>query len=166
MARPRDGCLVCVCVYSVCVVLRLGRGLATDWSLVQGVLPSMKNNYRTDNGPALWMGWKSHWKIKCVPLRCVIKVHKRFSCSSCVLSVPHLLRFYIYLQISFVENCKYWSFLFRCWPFLPLSFCKRWSIFLGALFSIPHLCFPLCYSIKTRFMYFCNLLIFPDLYSW
>jgi hypothetical protein len=36
------GCLVCVCVYSVCVVLCLGRGLATIWSLVRGVLPSVK----------------------------------------------------------------------------------------------------------------------------
>jgi hypothetical protein len=34
--------LVCVCVYSVCVVLCLGRGLATICSLVQGVLPSIK----------------------------------------------------------------------------------------------------------------------------
>jgi hypothetical protein len=30
-----------VCVYSIWVVLCLGRGLATGWSLVQGVLPSM-----------------------------------------------------------------------------------------------------------------------------
>jgi hypothetical protein len=31
---------VCVCL-CVCVVLRIGRGLATGWSLVQGVLPSV-----------------------------------------------------------------------------------------------------------------------------
>jgi hypothetical protein len=37
--------LVCVCVYSVCVVLCLGRGLVTSWSLVQGVLLSVKNDY-------------------------------------------------------------------------------------------------------------------------
>jgi hypothetical protein len=30
-----------VCVYSVCVVLRVDRGLATDWSPVQGILSSM-----------------------------------------------------------------------------------------------------------------------------
>jgi hypothetical protein len=35
-------CLVCVYVYFVCVVLCLCRGLATSWSLVQGVLPSVK----------------------------------------------------------------------------------------------------------------------------
>jgi hypothetical protein len=37
------GCLVCVCVYSVfCVVLCLGSGLATGWSLVQGILPNLR----------------------------------------------------------------------------------------------------------------------------
>jgi transposase InsO family protein len=30
-----------VCVYFVCVVLCVGRGLATGWSLVQGVLPTV-----------------------------------------------------------------------------------------------------------------------------
>jgi hypothetical protein len=35
-----------VCVYSVCVVLRVGRGLATGWSPVQGVLPTV---YRSRN---------------------------------------------------------------------------------------------------------------------
>jgi hypothetical protein len=30
----RHGCLVCVCVYSVCVAPCLGRGLATSWSPV------------------------------------------------------------------------------------------------------------------------------------
>jgi hypothetical protein len=38
---------VCVCVglFCVCVFLCFGSGLATGWSLVQGVLPSMKNDY-------------------------------------------------------------------------------------------------------------------------
>jgi hypothetical protein len=31
-----------MCLFCVCVVLCLGRGLATSWSLVQGVLPSVK----------------------------------------------------------------------------------------------------------------------------
>jgi hypothetical protein len=34
--------LVCVCVYSVFVLSCLGRGLATSWSPVQGILPSVK----------------------------------------------------------------------------------------------------------------------------
>jgi hypothetical protein len=38
----RHGCLVCGCVYSVCVVLCLGSGLATNSSLVQGVLSSVE----------------------------------------------------------------------------------------------------------------------------
>jgi hypothetical protein len=33
---------VCMCLFCVCVVLCLGRGLATSWSLVQGVLPSVQ----------------------------------------------------------------------------------------------------------------------------
>jgi hypothetical protein len=37
-----------VCVYSVCVVLCVGSGLATGWSLVQGVLPYVKKNYGTE----------------------------------------------------------------------------------------------------------------------
>jgi hypothetical protein len=51
---------VCVCVcararlFWVCVVLCLGRCLATGWSLVQGVLPSVKNwlqNWKRGQGP-------------------------------------------------------------------------------------------------------------------
>jgi hypothetical protein len=40
--KPDMDVLVCVYVYSVCVVLCLGSGLTTSWSLVQGVLPSVK----------------------------------------------------------------------------------------------------------------------------
>jgi hypothetical protein len=43
VSRSGHGYLVCVCFFfCVCVVLCLGRGLATSWSLVQGVLPSLK----------------------------------------------------------------------------------------------------------------------------
>jgi hypothetical protein len=45
-SHTRHRCLVCV--YSVCVVLCLGRGLATNWSLAQGVLPSVKNDHETE----------------------------------------------------------------------------------------------------------------------
>jgi hypothetical protein len=34
----------CVCLFCVCVVLCLGSSLATGWSLVQGVAPSVKND--------------------------------------------------------------------------------------------------------------------------
>jgi hypothetical protein len=37
-------------LFCACVVLCLGRGLATSWSLVQGVLPSVK--------------WSWNWKIR------------------------------------------------------------------------------------------------------
>jgi hypothetical protein len=33
---------MCMCLFCVCVFLSLGRGLTTSWSLVQGVLPSVK----------------------------------------------------------------------------------------------------------------------------
>jgi hypothetical protein len=35
-------------LFCVCVVLCLGSGLATGGSLVQGVLPSVKNDYGTE----------------------------------------------------------------------------------------------------------------------
>jgi hypothetical protein len=40
-SNPTQGMDVCVCVYTVCVVLCVGSGIATGSSLVQGVLPSM-----------------------------------------------------------------------------------------------------------------------------
>jgi hypothetical protein len=36
-SNPTRGMNVCVCVYSVCVVLCVDSGLATSWSPVQGV---------------------------------------------------------------------------------------------------------------------------------
>jgi hypothetical protein len=38
----------CMRLFCVCFFLCLGRGLATDWSLVQGVLESVKNDYGTE----------------------------------------------------------------------------------------------------------------------
>jgi hypothetical protein len=37
-----------MCVYSVCVVLCVGSGLATGCSLVQGVPPFVKKDYETE----------------------------------------------------------------------------------------------------------------------
>jgi hypothetical protein len=39
---------VCMRLFCVCVVLCLDRGLATNSSLVQGVLPSVKYDYGTE----------------------------------------------------------------------------------------------------------------------
>jgi hypothetical protein len=39
--NPTQGMDVCVRLFCVCVILCLGSGLATGWSLVQGVLPSV-----------------------------------------------------------------------------------------------------------------------------
>jgi hypothetical protein len=35
----------CMCLFCVCVFLCLSRGFATNWSLVQGVLPSVKRSW-------------------------------------------------------------------------------------------------------------------------
>jgi hypothetical protein len=47
-SNPTQGMAVCVRLFCVCVVLCLGSGLATGWSLVQGVLLSMKNDHGTE----------------------------------------------------------------------------------------------------------------------
>jgi hypothetical protein len=54
---------VCMHLFCICVVLCLGSGLATSWSLLQGVLLSVKKMITELNKrPGSWMGWKSHWK--------------------------------------------------------------------------------------------------------
>jgi hypothetical protein len=47
-SNPIQGMDVCVLLFCVCVVMCLGKDLATGWSLVQGVLPSVKNDYGTE----------------------------------------------------------------------------------------------------------------------
>jgi hypothetical protein len=47
-SNPTQGMEVCLRLFYVCVVLCLGSGLATGWSLVQGVLPSVNNDYGTE----------------------------------------------------------------------------------------------------------------------
>jgi hypothetical protein len=45
---------VCVRLFYVCAVLCVGSGVATGWSLVEGVLPTLPNMYRVKklrNGP-------------------------------------------------------------------------------------------------------------------
>jgi hypothetical protein len=55
---------VCMCLFCVCVVLCLGRGLATSWSLAQGVLPSVK--------------WSWNWKQWAGPEGGVEPVEKEY----------------------------------------------------------------------------------------
>jgi hypothetical protein len=55
---------VCVCVVCVCAVLCLGTGLATGWSLVQGVYRLWKVITELKKRPGPWMASKSHWKKK------------------------------------------------------------------------------------------------------
>jgi hypothetical protein len=49
--QSMDVWCVCMCLFCVCVVLCLGRGLATSWSLVQGVLPSVKMIMKSKKRP-------------------------------------------------------------------------------------------------------------------
>jgi hypothetical protein len=64
-SRWKHGCLY-VRLFCVRVVLCIGRGLATGWSLVQGFLPSVKKrlrNWRRGQGPT-----KGHWWMNVVIL--------------------------------------------------------------------------------------------------
>jgi hypothetical protein len=58
--------LLFMCLFCVCVVLCLGRGLATSWSLVQGVLPTV-NDHETEKSEARVHGGcrASEKKIHC-----------------------------------------------------------------------------------------------------
>jgi hypothetical protein len=47
---------MCVFLFCVCVFLCLGRGLATSWSLVHGVLPSLKPSWNWEISSALQSG--------------------------------------------------------------------------------------------------------------
>jgi hypothetical protein len=58
---------VCMCLFCVCVVLCLGRGPVTSWSLVQGVLSSVK------------LSWS--WKQRPGPKGAVEPVKKNLSLS-------------------------------------------------------------------------------------
>jgi hypothetical protein len=40
-SNTTEGMDVCVCLFCLCAVLCAGNGLATSWSPVQGVLPTM-----------------------------------------------------------------------------------------------------------------------------
>jgi hypothetical protein len=57
---------VCMRLFSIYVTLRVGSGLAAGWSLVQGVLPSVKKKkiIELNEKPEVWMGQKSHYKKK------------------------------------------------------------------------------------------------------
>jgi hypothetical protein len=92
------GSLVCMRLFCVCVVLCLGRGLATDWSLVQGVLPTVKNDTELNKSPGPWMGWKSHWKKKSWQSRFL-----KYGCENWVLHTADTRL--IQQKLIFYEEC-------------------------------------------------------------
>jgi hypothetical protein len=59
-SHSRHGCLYCVRLFRVCVILCVGRGLATGWSRVQGVLPSVYRIKKLKKRPRLNKGLQSH----------------------------------------------------------------------------------------------------------
>jgi hypothetical protein len=76
-SKPTWGMDVCVCLLCVCAVLCVGSGLATDWSPVQRVLPTIYRlrNWKSGQGPQglqsqRWMvgwmdGWMNGWIVNC-----------------------------------------------------------------------------------------------------
>jgi hypothetical protein len=54
---------VCMCLFCVCVVLCLSRGIATSWSPVQGVLQSVKWSWNREISSTLQSGSMSRGKI-------------------------------------------------------------------------------------------------------
>jgi hypothetical protein len=61
---------VCMCLFCICVFLCLGRGLATSWSLVQGVLPYAKIIMKLKRGQGTWGLYSKQKNI----YRCKLKV--------------------------------------------------------------------------------------------
>jgi hypothetical protein len=55
-------------LFCVCAVLRVGSGIATGWSLVQGVLPSVKNDYGTEYEARVLNGLEEPLKKKMLVL--------------------------------------------------------------------------------------------------
>jgi hypothetical protein len=55
---------MCMGLFCVCVVLCLGSGLATGWSVTQGVLPSVIMITELSKKLKPWIGWKGQWKKK------------------------------------------------------------------------------------------------------
>jgi hypothetical protein len=54
---------VCVCVCVCAIILYLDNGLAMGWSLVRGILPSVKNDYGTEQETRALNGLEEPWKI-------------------------------------------------------------------------------------------------------
>jgi hypothetical protein len=59
-SRSRHGCLFCVRLFCVCVVLCVGSGLATGWFPVQGIIPSAYRIKKLKNRPRPNKGLYSH----------------------------------------------------------------------------------------------------------
>jgi hypothetical protein len=57
---------VCICLFWVCVVRCLGRGLATSWSLVQAVLSSVKRSWNGKQRPGLRRAVEPVKKQNCI----------------------------------------------------------------------------------------------------
>jgi hypothetical protein len=94
----RHGSFVCVCV-----VLCLGRGLKTSWSLVQGVLPSVKYDYGTEYEARTLNGLED--PLKNIPV--LLQIPSRVGAIQILISVTQ--SFTMYRQY----NCVFHSIMVK-----------------------------------------------------
>jgi hypothetical protein len=83
-----------MCLFCVCAVLRLGRGLSTSWSLVQGVLPSV---YRS-----------GHWKAARAHKGCRVIQKIRGRRGGLLAPVPRIIVSSLFWSSSFLSNGYQW----------------------------------------------------------
>jgi hypothetical protein len=108
-------------LFCVCVVLCLGSGLETGWSLVQGVHPSVKNDYETEGESLAPNGLEEPLKKRI----CICKLET--SCSSTVRLLSWL-RLAMLVAHSLQANAGV-IFSNRAWPHASTSSstCHCWS---------------------------------------
>jgi hypothetical protein len=95
-----------MCLFSVCAVLCLGRGLATSWSLVQGVLPIVN---RSGN----WKAARAHKGYRAIQKRYVrVNVTKKptWRWQSCA-ETYHRMQ-----QLHLLERASCWQERSKCCP--------------------------------------------------
>jgi hypothetical protein len=103
-SHSRHGCL-CVRLFCACVVPCVGSGLATGWFLVQGVLPSVKNDYETEKEARTLNGLEEPLKKKAL---------RR--------NITHIKTLNLFMQFSY--QCEDWN---RIQQLYRSTFTSRWQ---------------------------------------
>jgi hypothetical protein len=107
-----------VCVYSVCVVLCVGSGIATGWSPVQGVLPTLYNIKKLKSGQGPTKGCRSIDRY--------VKRRKGMVLNWLSLVITFIITFMVYLTTLLVTKTQ-----FVCLYSLSLSLfsvAPTWSV--------------------------------------